>query len=485
MGLSLNSTEGKVQCGSTLSTLNNIGEADLTQTRKGLIHIRTYMSGKPFVPVVGNDGKPLMPCTGKRARLLLTRKRARVYRYMPFTIQLLDRSQSNCHLQPLQLKIDPGSRGTGIAIVRDCLDGSIKVVSLMEIAHRGITIRNNLIMRAMFRRRRRSSNLRYRKPRFLNRTKPKGWLAPSLMHSVHTTMTWVKRIMKNHPISTIHVESVKFDTHKLRHPDIQGEEYQHGTLFKYEVKEYLLDKWNRKCAYCDTSNVTRFTIDHVVPRARGGSNSVSNLVLACMSCNMIKGSNTLESFLQLNKPRILRIKKQLRTPLNDAAAMNSTRNRLLKELNDIGLPVYTYTGAQTKHNRVRLSIPKSHALDAACVGNMTVVRDGNRPTMIAKATGHGTYQRTLTDKYGFPRLHRARIKTSFGFSTGDIVRGSNRGGVYKGRLTTRQKGDFSLLHGKLRANVIYKNCHLLQKNDGYHYYLRPASEHETTNPIPM
>jgi hypothetical protein len=76
------------------------------------------MSGKPFVFVLGYDGQPLMPCTGKRARLLLERGRARVKRIKPFVIQLKDRSVNDCLLQPLEVKIDPGSKTTGICLSR-------------------------------------------------------------------------------------------------------------------------------------------------------------------------------------------------------------------------------------------------------------------------------------------------------------------------------------------------------------------------------
>lgn len=444
------------------------------------------MSGKPFVPVVGSDGRPLMPCTGKRARLLLERGRARVYRRMPFTIQLKDRSQDDCELQPLQLKIDPGSRGTGLAITRADKEGELSVIALYELEHRGIQIRDKLRSRAMFRRARRQRKTRYRQPRFDNRTKPEGWLAPSLMHRVHTTMTWVRRLQAQYPITSICVESVKFDMHKLRHPEIHGVQYQHGELYKYEVKEYLLEKWGRRCAYCDNPKVSRFEIDHGTPRSRGGADSIWNFVLSCHTCNHDRKKNqTVEEFLAHDPVRRDRILRMLKEPLNDAAAVNTTRNRLVAELKTTNLPIFTGTGGQTKYNRITHGIPKSHALDAVCVGTVFAVKHWNRPTQVVKAIGHGTYQRTITDKYGFPWHHRARSKTAFGFTTGDLVRAKNRRGVHVGRVAVRQNGGFAIHIGYGGETATYRNCQLLQKGDGYQYWQRPASEHSTARPTPL
>ncbi len=71
------------------------------------------------VLVLDRRHQPLMPCSEKRARLLLERGRARVHRMVPFTIRLVDRLQADSVLQPLRLKRDPGSRITGIALVRE------------------------------------------------------------------------------------------------------------------------------------------------------------------------------------------------------------------------------------------------------------------------------------------------------------------------------------------------------------------------------
>ncbi|SAL04528.1 hypothetical protein AWB78_07011 [Caballeronia calidae] len=129
-----------------------------------------------------------MPCSEKRTRLLLARGRARVHRVVPFVIRLTDRDAASSQLQPLRLKIDPGSKTSGLAIVRDTealdtasgeLGRGAAALSLFELVHRGRQISEALTARGAIRRRRRG-NLHYRAPRFLNRTRSSDWLAPSL-----------------------------------------------------------------------------------------------------------------------------------------------------------------------------------------------------------------------------------------------------------------------------------------------------------------
>jgi 5-methylcytosine-specific restriction endonuclease McrA len=330
--------------------------------------------------VLDKKGKPLMPCSEKRARLLLERRRARVHRVVPFVIRLVDREQSTGALQPVRVKLDPGSKVTGIALVResesvDTQTGEIQrdavVLNLMDLEHRGAAISGALTARARLRRGRRSRKLRYRAPRFDNRTKPDGWLAPSLRHRVETTMTWVRRLRRWAPVAGISMELVRFDLQKLENPDISDVEYQQGTLVGYEVREYVLFRGGHQCAYCDKTDCV-LNLDHVKSRARGGSDRVSNLVPACIKCNQDKKDKTLEEFVK-DPARRARIEAQLKAPLKDAAAVNSTRWALFGALKATGLPVECGSGGRTKWNRVQLGLPKTHALDAACVGRVDAV----------------------------------------------------------------------------------------------------------------
>ncbi|MHB1758218.1 MAG: RNA-guided endonuclease IscB, partial [Leptospirillum sp.] len=321
--------------------------------------------------VLDKRKKPLMPCSEKRARLLLERKKAVVHKIAPFTIRLKDRVGGE--VQPVRIKLDPGSKTTGIALVREEktvlketgeTETTAHVLFLAELTHRGGKIRDRLTARRAFRRRRRG-NLRYRKPRFENRRKPEGWLAPSLQHRVDTTMSWVNRFRKLSPVSGISQELVRFDLQKVENPEISGVEYQQGTLAGYEVREYLLEKWQRTCAYCGAKDVS-LEIDHIHPRSKGGTDRVSNLTLACHVCNQKKGSRDITEFLS-NKPETLkRLLSQAKSPLRDASAVNSTRWALFETLKRTGLSVEAGSGGRTKWNRTRFGLSKTHSLDAAC-----------------------------------------------------------------------------------------------------------------------
>lgn len=434
------------------------------------------------VLVLDKGGKPLMPCSEKRARLLLERGRARVHRVIPFVIRMTDRHTEDCALQPVRIKLDPGSKATGVALVREseALDSSTGEIqrnayalNLFELLHRGRQISEALTARSAMRRRRRG-NLRYRAPRFLNRTKPKGWLAPSLQHRVDTTQAWVKRLCRWAPVTAISSELVRFDMQQMENPEISGVEYQQGTLVGYEVREYLLEKWGHRCAYCDAQNVP-LQIEHIEARARGGSIRLSNLTLACECCNKKKAAKTIEEFLAKDPKRLARIKAQAKRPLRDAAAINATRWALANRLKASGLPVELSSGGRTKFNRSRLAIPKTHALDAACVGEVKGVQGWMKPTLAIKCTGRGSYQRTRLDKYGFPRGYLLRSKRVHGFQTGDMVKADvakgKKAGCYSGRVAVRAIGSFNIqmAPGAVVQGISHRHCKLIQLNDGYGY----------------
>jgi hypothetical protein len=167
---------------------------------------------------------------------MLTKGRARVHRLYPFTIRLVDRTVAESEVDGVVVKLDPGSKATGLAVVRVDASGSTRGLVSIEIGHRGRRISRNLTSRAALRRGRRSRNLRYRAPRFLNRTRPKGWLAPSLRHRVETTQTWVTRLQGLAPVTAIAMELVRFDMQQMENPEISGVEYQRGTLAGFEVR---------------------------------------------------------------------------------------------------------------------------------------------------------------------------------------------------------------------------------------------------------
>lgn len=419
-----------------------------------------------FVFVINAKKQPLNPIHPGQTRLLLDQGKAAVFRRYPFTIILKEEKTEKP--KNIVLKLDPGSKTTGIALVQDD-----QVVWGAELHHRGQQIKDKLTSRRQLRRGRRGRKTRYRQPRFLNRKRLEGWLTPSLQHRVDTTLTWVNRLIRYCPISSLSIELVRFDLQKQENPEISGVEYQHGTLYGWEVREYLLAKFDRTCQYCKAIDKP-LEVEHIQPRSRGGSDRVSNLTLACRDCNQAKGNQYIQDFLKGNSSLVSHILKQAKTPLKDAAAVNSTRWKLFNSLKKSGLPVSTGSGGLTKFNRKRLKIPKSHWQDASCVGNTpdNLVFKTNQPLLI-KATGHGTRQRCRPDKFGFPKSHAPKAKFFRGFQTGDLVSVSipkgKFAGQYIGRIAIRFRPSFVLqLPGK-KFDVHPKYLTHIHQNDGYNY----------------
>lgn len=429
----------------------------------------------PRVFVLDKHQVPLMPCHPARARKLLAKGRARVHRLHPFTIRLIDRTADGSEVDGVTVKIDPGSRYTGIAVSRSSGEAATHGLYGIEIRHRGQQIHAKMQSRSAHRRGRRSRNLRYRKPRFANRARQKGSLAPSLRHRVEGTLTWVDRLRRNAPVTAITMELVRFDPQRLQNPEISGTEYQQGTLAGHEVREYLLAKWGRKCVYCDSAGVP-LNIDHIVPHARGGSNRVSNLTLSCVPCNQAKDAMDVRDFVT-DPARLSRILTQSRAPLKDAAAVNSTRRALHRALGETGLPVGTGSGGQTRWNRTRNELPKSHVLDALCAGSTWAVASFSSQVLVAKSAGRGGYARTRTNKYGLPRLYLTRHKRHYGFTTGDHVRvvvpSGMKAGVYTGRVAVRASGRFDIITSEGTAQGIsHMHFTLRSRSDGWSYTFR-------------
>jgi 5-methylcytosine-specific restriction endonuclease McrA len=432
--------------------------------------------------VLGRDKRPLDPCSEKRARKLLESGRARVHMLVPFVIRLIDRTVDDCVIHPCKLGLDPGSKTTGIAALRETNVGDpegpkVHVIALFNIEHRGSLIRDKLTRRRAYRRRRRS-NLRYRQPRFDNRRRKKGWLPPSLQSRVDNILSRVKKLCRLLPVSGIDMELVRFDMQMMQNPEISGVEYQQGELQGYEVREYLLEKFGRCCAYCDATNVP-LQIEHVDPNSRGGSNRVSNLTLACEPCNIKKAARSIDEFLARDPERLKRIKAKLKAPLRDAAAVNATRWALYEALKKIGLPVVTWSGGRTKWNRQRFGIPKTHALDAVCVGVVGSVSGWQVPTLVLTAMGRGSYCRTRSNQFGFPRGILTRSKTAFGFATGDLVVADVPKGVkagrHAGRVAIRATGFFDITTpAGVMQGISHRHCRIIQRGNGYGTRFLPA-----------
>jgi|TARA_B100002019_G_scaffold233940_1_gene208021 5-methylcytosine-specific restriction endonuclease McrA len=61
-------------------------------------------------------------------------------------------------------------------------------------------------------------------------------------------------------------------------------------LWRRDIKE----KWDWECAYCGSEH--KLTIDHIVPRAKGGTDFTKNCLCACHSCNQDKSHSPWEEW---------------------------------------------------------------------------------------------------------------------------------------------------------------------------------------------
>jgi 5-methylcytosine-specific restriction endonuclease McrA len=419
-----------------------------------------------MIVVVDSEQRPLAPCHPARARRLFTARKAAVWRRFPFTI-ILHRAAPEAVPEPLRLQIDPGSRTTGLALVHDA---SGRVLWAAELQHRGQQVHARLDQRRACRRSRRQRHTRYRPARFADRRRPAGWLPPSLASRLANVLTWVRRLRRLAPVGALSQELVRFDTQRLANPEITGVEYQQGELAGYQVREYVLQKFDHTCAYCNATGVP-LQIEHLVPKARGGSDRVSNLAAACAPCNQRKGTQTAAEF---GHPEVA---ARAQRPLKDAAAVNASRWALHERLQATGLPLETGTGGRTKWNRTLRGLPKTHWLDAACVEASTPheLRIAGIAPLLVTATGRHSRQLCRTDARGFPRTAAKATSVVGGLRTGDLVRAivpapSLKAGTYVGRLALRATGRCNITTpAGVVQGVPVRRCRPLQRGDGYSY----------------
>ena len=466
-----------------------------------------------MVIVVDKHKRPLGFMTERRCRIVMEKRRAVLYRMFPTVIIMKDVDAREIpDLPEYRIKIDPGSIHTGIAIVR--IDTN-EMVYAMQIEHRGSQIRANLETRSGARRNRRQRETWYRRPKWGNQCTGKnhasydsnrkdGWLPPSVKSVGDNIISWVTKLRRWINITECSFEAVRFDMQKMEHPDIEGVEYQYGTLFGYEVREYLMETYGHTCQYCGgKSGDPVLEWEHKVPKSRGGSDSMKNATLACRCCNQDKSNRKLNEWLQVLKDRVSResgkakeldqtriqmVEKVMegKAPIKGlryAAWVNSTRRYVEKGLFQIFDTVECSSGGRTKYNRTTLGYPKDHHYDALCVGK--VPKNGyidrtHGYYLDAKAMGRGSRLRGKINKCGIiVTKWYDRNKTVHGFQTGDIVCAEvphrdkwpyKYEGRFVGRVMVRKTGSFDIRTvDNKRIAVRQEFCRLIQNNSGYQY----------------
>lgn len=415
--------------------------------------------------VLDPHGEPLMPTTrlGKVYRLLKTQK-AHIVSYEPFTIQL-DYEPDTHIIQPMTLGVDSGAIHSGYSVANEHREYySAEVIARNDIS-------NRLSDRHMYRRNRRSKKTRYRKPRFNNRkNQKKGWLPPSLEQKVAVQVNEIDHLHRHFPIETIIVETAEFDIQKIKNPDISGIEYQQGTLQGYNIRNYLLEKHNRKCFYCGKF-VSDFEVEHMFPKSRGGSNRIDNLTLSCHDCNEKKGTLTAEEFIQQTLPTKKATTKLKQLPnekrlFKYMAHMNTTRWALYDAINEKYPNVKMTYGYITKYERIQAGLPKAHHIDAKCITGFSTVPAMNQTVVKVKMRRHNRQLHRATFSKGHIRKAACLPTVTFGFQLYDFVLFNNHRYYIKGR---RSSGYFVLVsvEGLKNEERSYKKLKLLAHTNAY------------------
>ena len=412
-----------------------------------------------MVYVLNKYGKPLMPTTRYgRVRRLLSKGLAVVVDYRPFTIQLTYDTPNG--VQEVSLGVDAGTKHVGFSATT-----KKKVLFEAELLLRSDIV-EKLSTRREFRRTRRNRKTRYRKSRFLNRTRSKkpGWLTPSVRQKVDSHIHWILKICKFLPIKKITVETAQFDTQLLKAqeqglPLPQGTDYQKGEQFGFlNVREYVLFRDGHKCQCCKgKSKDSKLHVHHIESRKTGG-NAPNNLITLCSECHAKYHRG------EFKMPKTVR----RGTSLRDAAHMGIMRKALFNRLNEeIGdaIPCYETYGYITKHTRTNACLPKAHVIDARCISGNPYVETDEHYWIIRKLRTNNRQLHKASILTGGIRKNNQAPREVHGYRLMDSVVYAERPCFVNGR---RQSGYFSLsdISGHvLAASVNYKHLNLINHNN--------------------
>jgi hypothetical protein len=258
----------------------------------------------------------------------------------------------------------------------------------------------------------------------------------------------------------VNVEVGSFDTQKMQNPEVTGVTYQQGELHGYLLRAYLLAKWHRKCAYCDATGIP-LQMEHIVPIARGGSNRVSNLTVACAACNQRKGTQTAGEFGYPD------IQAQARIPLRDAAQVSSLKTCVVQHLQALfgDEHVRSTFGYETNYQRIQvLGLPKSHTNDAVAVACEIGEVVTSLPLVYQiRCLPRGQYQRYNGKRSEHPVWAPRKVK---GWKLYELVEAKGQRGYIGGR---RVKGAFVLKDvesGKTLLEVVPRKLRRLSRQVG-------------------
>ncbi len=295
-----------------------------------------------------------------KVRILLKNKKAKVVNKCPFTIQLLYSSTS--YTQKVTLGVDSGSKHIGIS-------ATTKDKVLYEA---DVELRNDIVKllstRRGLRSSRRNRKTRYRKPRFNNRRRKDGWVAPSVKQKVDTHLTMVSKVYKILPISNLVVEVASFDIQKIKNSTIRGKEYQQGEqLDFFNVREYVLFRDEHQCQCCKGKSKDKILNVHHIESRKTGGDAPNNLITLCKTCHTGYHKGTVKLPKTIHRGMSFR----------DATFMGIMRWVFYNKLKEIYPNVSLTYGYITKNTRIENGLPKDHYIDARCIsGNPHAISNG-------------------------------------------------------------------------------------------------------------
>lgn len=399
-----------------------------------------------MIYVLNQNGQPLMPTKNHaKVRILLKSKKAKVIRRCPFTIQLMYSSTN--YTQSINLGVDAGSKHIGISATT-----KNKVLFESDVELRNDIV-NLLSTRRQNRRTRRNHKTRYRKPRFDNRKRKDGWLAPSVQNKVDTHLTVIRKVHEILPVSKIIVETASFDIQKIKNPTISGTEYQQGSQLDFwNVREYVLFRDNHICQCCKGKSKDKILNVHHIESRKTGGDAPNNLITLCETCHTGYHKGTV------NLPK--RIKRGM--SFKDTSFMGIMRWAFYNKLKEIYPNVSLTYGYITKNTRIENKLPKDHYIDARCIsGNPKAVSDwGVYYQKKIRCHNRKIHKNTIL-KDGYRKRNQAPYEV-MGFRLYDKVRWKQQNCFIFGRRSTGRM-DLRLLDGtKVNASVGYKNLKMLE-----------------------
>lgn len=416
-------------------------------------------------------GDPLMPCTQKKARILLKEGKAVIYKYDPFTIQLTyatGETKQDCHIG-----IDTGSKHIGMAITSEN-----KVLFKGEIELRQ-DVKSNIDTKHIYRRSRRNRKTRYRQPRFLNRKRSDKWLPPSLQNRVDHTFHWIDTFCSLVSDPILHIEVGKFDTAKMINPEINGVDYQHGQTYGFfEERYFVFARDNYTCQCCGKSKDKILQTHHIIYRSNGGTDRVDNLITVCTDCHTSK-NHQKGGILYKWQEQHKKVKQYKEPPF-----MNAIRKRIFARYPN----AHTTYGSETTPHRKELGLEKTHYNDAITISGITNIKEDSKEWLLIKqfrkkkrSLHEATARKGRKEPNCFQKRNSKNTPFYRGFYLNDKVKvfghgqigyitGFTSGGAYVKNVD----GEYITIPNKSYKQVSIKYLKLLSHNNNWQYVVKSA-----------